>query len=403
MTGVETWETAAAERPQGTRAVELRPPAGPTARLLVAGDLAVPAGVLPRGAEHPWAPLAPYVGAHDLAVVNLECPLTERGSAIAKFGPSMSGEAALAAVARDGGFGAASLANNHIMDRGPDGLRDTLRACADAGLRTVGAGADLAAANEPLVVHLGAVTVAVVAVAEREFSIAGAGTSGAAPLDPWVTPVLVHRLRAGGHVVVVIVHGGNELYGLPRPGLVAACRALAGAGAAAVVCHHSHVAAPWEVHEGVPIVYGTGNFVFPARSRQAPPWYRGYLTSLTLDAGGATGLRLTGYVQGEDGPRVRPMAPRAAEAWFGHLDDLATALADPDALEGAWRAFCRTRRPYVLASLLGLTRVERRLLKAGVWPSWRVPRRRVPELFDMVACESHREVLESLLGEEMAR
>ncbi|NLE23116.1 MAG: CapA family protein [Actinobacteria bacterium] len=402
MIGAEK-QGAAAEPPQGTRAVELRPPAGPTARLLVAGDLAVPAGVLPGGAEHPWAPLASYIGAHDLAVVNLECPLTERGSAIAKLGPSLSGEAALAAVARDGGFGAASLANNHIMDRGPDGLRDTLQACADAGLATVGAGADLAAASEPLVASVGAVSVAVVAVAEREFSIAGARRCGAAPLDPWATPALVRRLRDRGHVVVAIVHGGNELYGLPRPGLVAACRALADAGAAAVVCHHSHVAAPWEVHEGVPIVYGTGNFLFPASSGQASPWYRGYLASLTLDAGGVTDLRFTGYVQGGDGPRVRPMGPRAADAWHAHLDGLATTLADPAALDRAWRAFCRTRRPYVLASVLGLSRVERGLLKAGIWPAWRLPRRRVPELFDMVVCESHREVLEHLLEEEMAR
>jgi hypothetical protein len=80
---------------------------------------------------------------------------------------------------------------------------------------------------------------------------------------------------------------------------------------------------------------------------------------------------------------------------------MAATVADPAALEAAWRRFCRSRRPYVLASALGLTRVERRLLRAGVWPWWRLPRRREPELYDMVACDSHREVLETLLEEDV--
>lgn len=402
MSGAGTVRPPLAGQPQGARVVEVRPPAGEAvAEVLVAGDLAVRAGVLPSGGEHPWAPLTSFIGAHDVAVVNVECPLTANSAGITKLGPTLGGEAALAAVAHDGGFGVASLANNHIMDRGPEGLADTLAACADAELRTVGAGADLAAATEPLLVDAGGLRLAVVAVAEREFSIAAPDRPGAAPLDPWTTLPLVRDLHDDGRTVLVLVHGGSEYYGLPRPGLVAACRALAAAGAAAVACHHSHVAAPWEVHDGVPIAYGLGNFLFPSRHQQARSWYSGYLLSLTLDAAGAAAFRLAGYVQGEDGPRVRLMGTRAAEAWFGHLDRMAATVADPDALDGAWRAFCRTRRPYAVASALGLTRVERRLLRAGVWPSWRLARRRVPELYDMVACESHREVLETILEEDM--
>jgi hypothetical protein len=198
-----------------------------------------------------------------------------------------------------------------------------------------------------------------------------------------------------------VVHGGNESYPLPRPGLVAACRALADAGASAVVCHHSHVAGPWEIHRGVPIAYGVGNFLFASRRPQSGAWHRGYLASLTLDADGVCGLRVMGCEQGVEGPRVRPLRAREAAAWFAGLDRLAATVADPEALSAAWTAFCRRRRPYALASVLGLTRVERRWLRAGVWPSWRLARRRVPELYDMIACESHREVLETLLEEDM--
>ena len=314
----------------------------------------------------------------------------------------MAGERDLAAVARAGGFGVATLANNHIMDRGADGLGDTLAACASAGLRTVGAGVDLAAAREPLLDETGGLRLAVLAVAEREFSIAGPGTPGAAPLDPWVTPAQVRELRDGGALVVVLVHGGNEYYPLPRPGLVAACRALAEAGASAVICHHSHVAGPWEIHRGVPIAYGVGNFLFPPRRPQPDAWHRGTLVSLLLDHGGVCSVRLVGIEQGVDGAGVRALDAREARAWSAHLDELAGVLTDDAALAAAWRVFCRRRRPYALASVLGLTRVERRLLRAGVWPIWRLPRRRLPELYDMIACDSHREVLETLLEEDMA-
>ena len=43
------------------------------------------------------------------------------------------------------------LANNHIFDHGPQGLENTLAVCAKAGVSTVGAGANLAAARQILV------------------------------------------------------------------------------------------------------------------------------------------------------------------------------------------------------------------------------------------------------------
>lgn len=385
--------------PPGAREVGLRTAEGVTATVLVAGDLCVRGPADPE--PHPWEPLRAFVAAHDLSLVGLECPLTTRATQIAKLGPTLAGDPGLARLAVAGGFDAATLANNHIMDRGPGGLEDTLSACAGAGLATVGAGADLSAASRPLAREAGGLRLAVLSVAEREFSIAGAAAPGAAPLDPWVTPAQVRELRSGGALVVVVLHGGNEHYPLPRPGLVAACRALADAGASAVVCHHSHTAGPWEVHGGVPIFYGAGNFLFPPRRPQPAAWRQGYLVSLTLDAGGACGFRLVGCEQPERAVAVRPLGAVAAAAWFARLDELGAVVADPVRLAAAWAVFCRRRRPYALASALGLTRVERRLLKAGVWPFWRLPRRRLPDVYDMVACDSHREVLESLLEEEI--
>ena len=299
-----------------------------------------------------------------------------------------------------GGFGAVTLANNHVLDAGPAGLEDTLSACSRAGLMVVGAGLDLASAEEPLQVAVRGIRISVIACAEREFSIAGSATPGAAPLDPWKTPELVRDAARTADTVIVVVHGGNEFATLPRPGLVAACRALVAAGAHAVVCHHSHVAGPVEVFRGAPIFYGTGNFLFPSAPPMSRSWHVGYAVSLQVQVGGVSSFKLLPYEQAVTGLTVSPLGEREAELFAASLQEASAVSARSLLLVAAWRDFCLQERRYYLYAALGLTRLERRLLRHGIWPVWRRTRRRVPELIDLFTCDSHREAAETILGEE---
>ena len=78
---------------------------------------------------------------HDLVVANLEMPLTRRGSPMPKRTTVRSDPAVIEDVVGLG-IGAVSLANNHAADYGPDGVLDTLAACAAAGIQACGAGRD---------------------------------------------------------------------------------------------------------------------------------------------------------------------------------------------------------------------------------------------------------------------
>jgi poly-gamma-glutamate capsule biosynthesis protein CapA/YwtB (metallophosphatase superfamily) len=376
----------------------LRDPEGAVTRVLVAGDLYIPDVAVAD--PHPWEDLIATVSAHDVRVVNLECALSDRSQRITKWGPAMVAPAALAALAEAGGFNVASLANNHVLDAGADGLRDTLEACRRAGLRVVGAGNTIAEAQRPLIEDTPSGRVALVAVAEREFSIAGPDSPGAAPLDPWLTLAFVSRLRHEGDAVVVIVHGGNEMASLPRPGLVRACRALVDAGAQAVVCHHAHVPSGLEIYGAAPIIYGTGNFLFPVEGEQPRGWYCGYLVSLTLDRQGVASVRTIPYVQERQPAQVRLVPPAQAEAFLAELRDLSAAIANDMALGEAWQRFCGGERRHALGVLLGLSRPERALMRMGLWPWWRRRRRSLPALYDLLTCDSHRELVETLLKKE---
>lgn len=90
--------------------------------------------------------------AADLRIANLEAPLTDGGIPASKLIRLKSPPAA-AGWLRDLGCDAVSLANNHVMDWGEPGLRSTIRALDDAGIRHAGAGLDLVEAARPVMLE----------------------------------------------------------------------------------------------------------------------------------------------------------------------------------------------------------------------------------------------------------
>jgi len=381
------------------RGIELQaPPSGPRARILVAGDIcaahvrAVPAGL---GSDAPWSGLQELVDDHDLRLATLECPLTLSDDAISKSGPRLRAHPAWAATVRQGGFDLVSLANNHIRDCGAAGVLDTIAACESAGLQTVGAGENLAQARLPVTRSAAGLRVGILAVAENEFGSAGHSRAGGNPFDPLTTPRDVRELASETDAVLVLLHGGVEGYRLPSPNMTRICRALVDAGASAVVCSHTHVPSGLETHEGAPIVYGTGNFLF-----EAPPgfhvrheFYVGYCVSMWIGRGGVWRIALAPYRQRAGRGVVEPLSEAAARDLMRQTIELSAAIGDDDGLAERWKEFCRMHRARTLGTVLGLSRVERHLVRHGVWPFWRLPRRRLPELLNLVECESHRERL----------
>lgn len=65
------------------------------------------------------------IKAADYVLGNLECPATESDSAISKTGPNLRAKPADVSMLASFGFDAMSLANNHILDYGVQGIIDT--------------------------------------------------------------------------------------------------------------------------------------------------------------------------------------------------------------------------------------------------------------------------------------
>jgi poly-gamma-glutamate synthesis protein (capsule biosynthesis protein) len=285
------------------------------------------------------------------------------------------------------------------MDMDHAGLKETIETCRSAGLRTVGAGGNLAEAAQPIYADVFGLRIAVLAIAEHEHSIATERRAGASPLEPMDNYDQIKEARERSDFVLAVLHGGNEYYPLPSPRMVRTCRFLVDAGAHAVVCHHIHVPSGIEIYHDAPIIYSTGNFLFDDPGTVAPEWFRGYLVSISIRPGGATDLRLIPYRQCLGGIDVRFMDEDESRGFLAEISRLSGIIGESDALLQQWSRFCASRRGDYVSQILALSRVERKLCKmSGIWPFWRMSRKRIPQLLDMFQCESHRDVCIEILA-----
>jgi poly-gamma-glutamate capsule biosynthesis protein CapA/YwtB (metallophosphatase superfamily) len=165
------------------------------------------------------------------------------------------------------------LANNHVLDFGRSGLRETLDSLSGSGLRAVGAGRDTVEAWQPVAIPVdGGGRVLVFSfgmpssgippdwAATEELSgvgfVPGPSTDAAARIAE-----RVRQARLPGDVAVVSVHwGSNWGYRVPREH-VRFAHTLIDGGVDAVHGHSSHHPRPIEVYRDRLILYGCGDFI----------------------------------------------------------------------------------------------------------------------------------------------
>jgi poly-gamma-glutamate capsule biosynthesis protein CapA/YwtB (metallophosphatase superfamily) len=229
----------------------------------------------PAGFSWPWGDALPAVeeAAPDARIINLETSVTRS----ADFDPGKAVHyrmhpgnlACVAAIRPD----ACALANNHVLDFGEQGLRETLGALASAGLAAAGAGLDAAAPARPAAVPLpGGGRILVFCCGTASSGIppqwAATATRPGVNLLPGLSraaaDALLARARAARHhgdLVVVSIHwGSNWGYGVPGDQVRFAHRLIDG-GVDVIHGHSSHHPRPIEVYRGKLILYGCGDCI----------------------------------------------------------------------------------------------------------------------------------------------
>jgi len=220
----------------------------------------------------------------DFTVGNLECVLGHGGKQVLKSYTFRAAEDSPRFLARY--FSAVSVANNHALDFGPEGLLESLAVLDRAGIPHFGGGTTLAAARRPLVLEKDGIRIALLGANgfQAEQSAAGAETPGVAPLREAELLADIAEARKRADHVVPFVHWGPELHPQPCARDRALARKMVEAGATAVIGGHPHVTQTVEVHRGAPIVYSLGNFVFDYYPVDPPEW-TGWAVKLTFATG----------------------------------------------------------------------------------------------------------------------
>jgi len=231
-------------------------------RIAAVGDIMLGGSAAPEmqkyGYDYPFELTAPLLKQAQIVFGNLEGPLTADGeSTTAKQYLFRSPPDKVAPALARAGFNIVSLANNHSLDYGAQGLDDTRAALDKVGIRSIGAGRNLAEARAPVYMQVDDARVAFLAY------------SLTFPEEFWATPdkpgtafghehfvrADIAAARAQADIVIVSFHWGQEGKTDLRDYQINLAHAAIDAGAAAVLGHHPHILQGVEHYKDGMILY----------------------------------------------------------------------------------------------------------------------------------------------------
>lgn len=209
-----------------------------------------------------------YVGS-EIVLANLEGPLTVRGTPFEKkytFRSPLS----VAEAIRRAGINAMTLANNHSLDFGAEGLSDTIDTLDNFGIGHFGGSENLREARAPLIMTVNGVRVGMLGYSltfPEDFWATADHAGTAFGHREWIVED-VRALKKRADIVLVSFHWGQEGKTSLREYQEILAHAAIDAGADAVIGHHPHIAQAVERYRGKAIIYSLGNYIFGSYSNR---------------------------------------------------------------------------------------------------------------------------------------
>lgn len=374
------------------------------------GDIRLLGDICPTGSDDYHLTL-PSRG-HSLSLANLECPITTCSVPRPKAGPNLRATRGHISIDYKPGQLLCSLANNHMMDYGEQGLVDTLNTCQKLGIQVTGAGLNLREAQKPISVESNGVSVGILAYCETQFGIASDYRAGVSSISPIVYRQ-IRDLRSEVDIVVLSIHGGAEMCPWPTPYWQDLLRSFIDEGATIVHGHHSHVPQGYEEYGAGLIFYGLGNFIVePSRWKNRLNTLWSIVSDVNLSRQGIEAYKIrTVEVIGGESITVQESGETKAQQHQRYLEQANTVLTDRGLLIAVWQESAVRMYHLWNARWLGFQdhgilrscRKQMRQMLKQLIHRYNNQDRPVPQddlllWYHLFACESHRESIATALG-----
>lgn len=254
------------------------------------GDLFLGGDFIPYAEKHridlltPFQLISKYLSKVDILFVNFEGPISSGLNKREDVTSIISNHPSIIEFLKKFKICVLNLANNHIMDYGPEGLDKTLMLLDANKLHHIGAGCNDINADKELIIECKNRKVAFIAYTTDEINVRSIivrdGSPGcAAYLDLDKVVRKIQDLKTKADVICVSLHWGHEFFQYPSSSQIIIAHSLADAGADYIIGHHPHVIQGIENYNNSLIMYSLGNFFFsPFRSTMGRLQYQKLLT-----------------------------------------------------------------------------------------------------------------------------
>lgn len=230
----------------------------------------------------PLSALKPLFDSGDVGIANLEIPLTDSRKATPyKSAAELKARTQYILKAdpehilgiKGAGIDLVSLANNHVMDYGNEGLNQMIGLLTKHNILYTGAGPTISEAKEVISKDNVALLSALAFMNTGSMTKLGPATDKRAGLHALIFNASINKntraylknwiggQRDGNEIMIVALHWGIEKQTVPTPYQVNLARACIDAGADVVWGHHPHVLQGAELYKGKPILYSMGNLI----------------------------------------------------------------------------------------------------------------------------------------------
>lgn len=266
----------------------------------------------------------------DISLGNLECVISEKGKPARTYTNLRTDSDAVNYLKI---FTVLSLANNHILDYGTEGMKETIKVLRRNGILTLGAGENYQLAIRPLIIESGSLRIGFISFMQDEFTLfptlqRARQMNRQGPARYFETDILgwIYKLKEKTDFIVASVHWGREYVDYPSPQQRLLAKKLIHNGVNIVFGHHPHVIQGIQRYRNGIIFYSLGNFIFDTALSSTK---YGLMVWLSLSDKGISEYKLIPLSVNEN---FQPIKLTEESSFLEYLQDISKPLNYPDAI-----------------------------------------------------------------------